>query len=236
MRRTVDAERREMSTRQSERLRRRAAAAGQETRGPSFLQDSATKKHRPVASSHTSAHESGTRNVRQPTSHAHSKSSATAKSKHAAGASAAASAAATTSSTGASKAAPLQGRFNRLVVERGFFFTVYLYVLGESITLGLVYLLHTHQLGVGDVGSWLAALHVPAERYLNVGPTVYGLQLSPRLVLNYLVANVCTYPLLPLQMRFCLATAPILQTPFTVLAKAVRRREPAVPKAPAAKP
>lgn len=130
----------------------------------------------------------------------------------------------------------MRGRFNRLVVERGFFFTVYLYVLGESITLSLAYALHTHRLGVGDTGSWLAALHFPVDRFLNVGPAVYGLQLSPRLLLNYVAANLCTYPLLPLQLRFCAATAPVLQVPFAWMGRLARRPAVAVPKAPAAQP
>jgi hypothetical protein len=144
---------------------------------------------------------------------------------------------ATTSRVSAAAPKPqMRGRFNRLVIEHGLFFSLYLYVLGESITLAFTYLLHTRRLGVGDTGSWLAAVGFPVERYLNVGPTVYGLQLSPRLLLNYLVVNACMYPLLKFEMRFCLATAPALRAPFRWLRRAVMKTEPAIPKAPSATP
>lgn len=216
---------RRVSTRQAERPQRRTAAATADTAGK---QPAAGLK-----AAHTPWKESAhvQRGYAKLTSGAAAR---TSKARRGADTSTSTAAAASTSA-GPSKP-PMRGRFNRLVVERGFFFTVYLYVLGESLNLSLAYLLHTHGLGIGDAGSWLAALHFPTDRVLNVGPTLYGLQLSPRLVLNYLVANVCTYPLLPLQLRFCAVTAPVLQAPFLCIGRAMRRAEPAIPKAPAARP
>lgn len=225
---------RRMSTRQAERLRRHAASSADSTAtargrpaapkgGHASSRDSPSQRRRDYSKLNSSGSSSGA-------SSTGAKASSTAKKPAAAAASSAASAR-------SSKRPPLQGRFNRLVIERGFFFTVYLYVLGESITLGVAYLLHTHRLlGIGDVGSWLAALHFPTDRYLNVGPTVYGLQLSPRLLLNYVAANVVTYPLLPLQVRWCGATAPLLQAPFRWVSRAIKKEKPVVPKAPPAKP
>ncbi|KAG5498505.1 hypothetical protein JKF63_02791 [Porcisia hertigi] len=133
------------------------------------------------------------------------------------------------------RAKPLPGRFNRLVAQNGFLVTFYHYVLGESINLVLTYLLHVQRLGIGDTGSWLGTLGVPVDRFLNVGPTVYGLQLSPRLVLNYLVVNACTYPSIPLQLRFCIATAPIVRAPLHLMGRLLRAsRKATVPKAPSA--
>ncbi|KPA74785.1 putative mitochondrial hypothetical protein [Leptomonas pyrrhocoris] len=212
-----------MSSRQAERLHRRSAAAA------------TAPKKRPATP--TGSHRDGS----DAPPHARSYNKLTAKSaaKGSSSTKKSPSAAAATTTTAASSAGPsrppMPGRFNRLVLERGLFFTVYLYVLGESMTLFLTYLLHTHRLGVGDVGSWLAALHTSTGHYLNVGPTVYGLQLTPRLLLNYLVANCCTYPLLPLQMRFCTATTPLLWTPLSCIGRQFRKAGAVIPKAPAAK-
>ncbi|KPI90660.1 hypothetical protein ABL78_0256 [Leptomonas seymouri] len=219
-----------MSTRQAERLRRRSAAATTNTA-------TAAKRH-PAASASPHARggraPSPTRDYSRPTSKSFARGSGAAKNAPSAGVGVPGNTAATLSA-GASRP-PMRGRFNRLVMERGFFFTVYLYVLGESMTLCLAYLLHTRSLSIGDAGSWLAALHSPADRYLNAGPTVYGLQLTPRLLLNYLAANACTYPLLPLQIRFCTATAPALYAPFSWISRRMKKPKPVIPKAPSAKP
>ncbi|KAK7201840.1 hypothetical protein NESM_000251000 [Novymonas esmeraldas] len=139
----------------------------------------------------------------------------------------------TRSAATAPTSAPLPGRFNRLVLQHGVLATTLHYVLGEFMNLSLTYLLHTHLLGVGDVGSWLAAVGVPAERVLNVGPYIYGVQLSPRLVLNYVVANACMYPLMAPQLRLCVAAAPVLLLPAQVLRRWLGlSKRAAVPKAP----
>ncbi|GET86145.1 hypothetical protein, conserved [Leishmania tarentolae] len=141
------------------------------------------------------------------------------------------------SASSSGRAKPMPGRFNRLLVQLGVFVTVYHYVLGESINLFLTYLLHSHRLGIGDTGSWLGAVGVPVDRYLNQGPTVYGLQLSPRLMLNYLVVNGCMYPTIALQLRFCMATAPILRGPFQVMGRLLGvSKKATIPKAPSAAP
>ncbi|AYU76318.1 hypothetical protein, conserved [Leishmania donovani] len=160
---------------------------------------------------------------------------ATKLSSPSAGASATSATAQSAASSGRAK--PLPGRFNRLLVQLGVLVTVYHYILGESINLFLTYLLHSHRLGIGDTGSWLGAVGVPVDRFLNIGPTVCGLQLSPRLVLNYLVVNACMYPSIPLQMRLCIATAPILRVPFQVMGRLLGvSKRATVPKAPSGTP
>ncbi|CAG9569314.1 conserved hypothetical protein [Leishmania major strain Friedlin] len=212
---TAWVERRGVSTRQAERLGRASS--------------------RPTASGTATSHASpsgirgASRAARGPAQRA------TKLSSPSAGASATSATAQSAASSGRAK--PLPGRFNRLVVQLGVLVTVYHYILGESINLFLTYLLHSHRLGIGDTGSWLGAVGVPVDRFLNVGPTVYGLQLSPRLVLNYLVVNACMYPSMPLQLRLCIATAPILRGPFQVMGRLLGvSKKAAVPKAPSATP
>lgn len=134
----------------------------------------------------------------------------------------------------AGEAKPLPGRFNRIVRERGPAFALYLYGLGEGLTWIMTYLLHTHALPIGDVGTWTGLLigHDTASSYLNIGPSVFGIQLSPRLLLNYLVCTVCIVPLYSAQYAFCAATAPILSKAFRAIAP--QRRQSAIPKAPSA--
>ncbi|KAG5485745.1 hypothetical protein LSCM1_07156 [Leishmania martiniquensis] len=141
------------------------------------------------------------------------------------------------SAASAGRAKHLPGRFNRLTVELGFLVALYHYVLAEAIHIYLTYLLHSHRLGIGDMGSWLGTAGVPADGFLNVGPVVYGLQLSPRLFLNHLVANACMYPSIPLQLRFCIATAPIVRAPFQVIGRLLGvPKRASVPKAPRSSP
>ncbi|CCW60199.1 unnamed protein product [Phytomonas sp. EM1] len=133
----------------------------------------------------------------------------------------------------------MRGRFNRIAAEKGLSFATYLYVLGESCTILLTYLLHTNQLYVGEVGTWLSwiSLKNVNECYLDVGPVVFNtFRLSPRLFLNYLIANVLTLPLFSYQMGFCMATAPVLSklvSPVRALLKRCKKpRTEAIPKAP----
>lgn len=132
------------------------------------------------------------------------------------------------------------GRFNRITAEKGLGFASYLYVVGESVTLGVTYLLHTDRLHTGETGSWLTALGAGGfvDGYLERGPSVFGVRLSPRLLLNYLVANLCTYPLYRYQYAFCLATAPLLGKATAPLRRRLResRKTKAIPKAPSAEP
>lgn len=211
---TAWAKRRGVSTRQAERLGR--ASSIPTARG--------------AATSHAS-----TSSIRGGSVARGSAERATKLSSPSAGASATSATVQSTAFSGRAK--PLPGRFNRLVVQLGVGVTVYHYILGESINLFLTYLLHSHRLGIGDTGSWLGALGVPVDGFLNIGPTVYGLQLSPRLVLNYLVVNACMYPSIPLQLRLCIATAPILRGPFQVMGRLLGvSKRATVPKAPSATP
>ncbi|RNF27050.1 uncharacterized protein Tco025E_00687 [Trypanosoma conorhini] len=135
-----------------------------------------------------------------------------------------------------------RSRFYRVVQERGAGFAMYLYVFGESVTLAVLYALHSDLFSTGDVVTWLRFISLDSlvnlERWLEVGPIVAGLRLSPRLLLNYLVANALTYPLYATQLAFCAATFPLLRgvlSPVSYLLHARRasgRRGRAVPKAP----
>ncbi|CAJ1014431.1 hypothetical protein Q4I32_001355 [Leishmania shawi] len=212
---SAEAARRTVSTRQAERIRRSSTiptAGGTAT------------SHAPPSSrggGNCVTRHSAPRSTKLPTSSARaSATSTTAKSAASSG-----------------RAKPLPSRFYRLVVQRGLFVALYHYLLGETINFFVTYLLHSHRLGVGDIGSWLGAAGIPVDVFLNVGPTVYGLQLSPRLVLNYLVVNACMYPLIPLQLHFCVATAPTLRAPFRVMGRLLGvSKKATIPKAPSATP
>ncbi|KAG5485073.1 hypothetical protein CUR178_08043 [Leishmania enriettii] len=205
------AARRPMSTRQAERLRRSSTV--------------------PMAEGIVTSRAPPSGRVRCSRVATGSAQRATRSSPSSAGASSTFTTAKSAASDGRAKQLP--GRFNRLTVQLGFLVAFYHYVLAESIHLFLTYLLHSHRLGIGDAGSWLAAVGVPADRFLSVGPTVYGLQLSPRLLLNYLAVNACMYPSIPLQLRFCVATAPILRAPFQVMGRRLGiSKRATVPKAP----
>lgn len=129
------------------------------------------------------------------------------------------------------------GRFNRVTAEKGLSFASCLYIIGEGMTLLLAYLLHSDSLPIGETGSWLTALGAGSfvDRFLEVGPTVFGVRLSPRLLLNYLVANACTYPLYRYQYAFCLAMAPTIAmatAPMRKLFRSVTKKQSNIPKAP----
>lgn len=125
------------------------------------------------------------------------------------------------------------GRFNRYRVEYGFFFTACLYLLGEGTTICATLLLHYHYFEfLGDAGSWLSGLGVEEGRYLDIGPCVGGLQLSPRLLLNYIFCSICTYPLFPLQLRLCSVVVPRGRSPWGRWQR--DRRTKNVPRAPKA--
>ncbi|RNF08849.1 hypothetical protein TraAM80_02481 [Trypanosoma rangeli] len=119
---------------------------------------------------------------------------------------------------------------------------MYLYVSGESVTPAVLYALHSDLFSTGDVVTWLIFFHldslVDLERWLEVGPIVAGVRLSPRLLLNYLVANALTYPLYATQLAFCAATFPLLRGAISPLSdplhtrRASGKRSRGVPKAP----
>ncbi|AAZ11480.1 uncharacterized protein TEOVI_000630800 [Trypanosoma equiperdum] len=114
-----------------------------------------------------------------------------------------------------------RSRFYRIALDHGFGFAVYFYILGESMTLSVLYALHSNALGTGDTFAWMNA--VGAERFVNLdrwahaGPTVVGVTLSFRLLLNYLAANAIMYPMYGMQMRFCVATFGVLGKGFNPL-------------------
>ncbi|KAG8346139.1 hypothetical protein TRVL_03026 [Trypanosoma vivax] len=134
-------------------------------------------------------------------------------------------------------------RFYRISQEHGFGFSHYLYILGESMTLAVLYALHSDLTGMGDSFVWLGALSadqwVDFDRWTDAGPSVFGVRLSPRLLLNYLIANLITYPLYGAQLRFCLATYPLARRMLSsirsfVPVKRARYSGRQIPKAPSA--
>lgn len=144
-------------------------------------------------------------------------------------------------STGSARGKRQFGRFNRIAADKGLAFASFFYVVGESTTLGVAYLLHSNILHTGEVGSWLAALGASGfvDGYLERGPTLFGIRLSPRLLLNYLLANLCTYPLYRFQYSACLATARHFgnaTAPLRLRLRKARRTKAAIPKAPSVEP
>ncbi|CCD16908.1 unnamed protein product [Trypanosoma congolense IL3000] len=134
-----------------------------------------------------------------------------------------------------------RSRFYRIASERGVGFAAYFYLLGESVTLSVLYALHSDVFGTGDTFSWLEAVGVgrfmDLGRWSVTGPKIGGLALSPRLLLNYLAANVFTYPVYRTQMWFCTVTFSLLRRGISYL-KGLRpgvgraAAERKVPKAP----
>ncbi|EPY30700.1 hypothetical protein STCU_03936 [Strigomonas culicis] len=124
----------------------------------------------------------------------------------------------------------MKGRFNRIARERGLLFASYFYVVGESLNLLGTYLLYTHKVPyMGDAGSWLEYVGVNREKYLDVGPVVYGLRLSPVLLLDYLIVNGFFYPLMAYELAFCNRTAAMCGA---VASKFRPQKVSTIPKAP----
>ncbi|ORC86422.1 uncharacterized protein TM35_000281380 [Trypanosoma theileri] len=139
-----------------------------------------------------------------------------------------------------------RSRFYRIIMEYGFGFAMYLYILGESITLTVVYILHSNIFSTGDSFSWMRSIGcdrlVDLDRWSHAGPVISGVCFSPRLLLNYLIANIITYPLYSLQVAFCVRTFPLLRlllSPvnyiFLRLQRCGKNNTARIPKAPSAK-
>ncbi|KAH9584251.1 hypothetical protein LSM04_005511 [Trypanosoma melophagium] len=139
-----------------------------------------------------------------------------------------------------------RSRFYRIVMEHGFGFAIYLYILGESITLAVLYVLHSNIFSTGDSFSWMRYIGcdrlLDLDRWSQTGPVISGLCFSPRLLLNYLIANIITYPFYSLQVKFCLATFPLLCTVLSPVNYMLlrfkqigKRNKKRIPKAPSAK-
>ncbi|KEG06261.1 hypothetical protein DQ04_14961020, partial [Trypanosoma grayi] len=88
---------------------------------------------------------------------------------------------------------------------------------------------------------WLRAAGVERlldlDRWSQAGPVLWGLRFSPRLLLNYLVANAVTYPLYSLQLSFCVVAVNMLRCVLLPLRNVLRARQRSsrgsrVPKAP----
>lgn len=112
----------------------------------------------------------------------------------------------------------MKGRFNRVTAQRGLFFASVLYLVGETMTVGLTLLLHCGYLGpFSDIRYWTRLLLGGEDAgsasspggllyFLDAGPMLsaeYDLTLSPRLLLHYAVSNALLYPLYPYQYAFC---------------------------------
>lgn len=121
--------------------------------------------------------------------------------------------------------------------ERGLAFALYLFIFGEAVTLFVTYLLHFDILGSGDVVAWLnwAGLDklVDLNKYAGKHVTLFGFELSVRLLTNYGIANVAVIPVFPLEIAFCAYTLPYLITAARAL-KFWKGRGTKIPKAPQA--
>ncbi|CAD2217025.1 hypothetical protein, conserved [Angomonas deanei] len=70
-----------------------------------------------------------------------------------------------------------------------------------------------------------------SEEALNRGVQVMGINFSIRLFLNYMMANLLTFPLYTYQLRFCLAIRPYAKRVFSPFSK-TKRTTSTIPKAP----
>lgn len=106
------------------------------------------------------------------------------------------------------------GKFTKLAREKGIGYAIYLYVFGEAISILITYLLHYDILGAGDVMSWLSYIGlgswVDIDKAGSKHTTIFGYEVSVRLLTNYGIANVVGIPLFPLEVAFCAFTFPFV--------------------------
>jgi hypothetical protein len=118
------------------------------------------------------------------------------------------------STAGAAKKPGMFGKFTRLAREKGIGYAIYLYVFGEAISILVTYLLHYDVLGAGDVMSWLNWIGlgswVDIDKAGSKHTTIFGYEVSVRLLTNYGIANVVGIPLFPLEVAFCAFTFPLV--------------------------
>lgn len=124
-------------------------------------------------------------------------------------------------------------KFLRTAKERGLGFTAAVYFLGEFTVLVLTFVLHTDYLDIGECGRWLRAAGGEdgwIVAHMDEGPTTMGVQLTLRLLMNYVLVNIC----------LCSTIRHAAMGLCTVLFSRVRRlrssavRTNSIPKAPAA--
>lgn len=131
----------------------------------------------------------------------------------------------------------MMGKFTKLAREKGLGYALYLYVFGEAISILITYLLHFDILGAGDVLAWLNWMGLGSLVDLdNAGSkhtTIFGYEVSVRLLTNYGIANVFGIPLFPLEVAFCAVTYPYALNAVRRL-KFWKSRPSKIPKAPQA--